>query len=162
MQELGRTIFESLSGPAVRAVMNARREAGRSGADAVEPEHLLLGLLAEDQRDWEPMFRRGQLGLPQEDLPLPPPFLSAELAAKLRQHLADLAKPGVPKPDAMDMPIAQASQRILIAAYERAEPSKIGLLHLLWAMISDHENSAGDLLKSNGMSVEQVEDAIRN
>ena len=42
-------MFNRFSFPARRAVMWARREAGRLGSEGIEPEDLLVGLLIEDQ-----------------------------------------------------------------------------------------------------------------
>jgi ATP-dependent Clp protease ATP-binding subunit ClpA len=159
-------MFEGFSIPARRVVFWARLEAGRSGSEMIEPEHLLLGLLAEDQGDWVRMMasRLGDRAVPpaQEAASSHEPFFSGERVEKLRRMLAESNTPGTPKPDAMDMPLAERSTRALIAAQERAGASMVGLVHVLWGLISDQENSISNLLESNGVTVEQVEDAIRS
>ncbi len=45
------TMFNRFSDPALRVIFWARGEAGRLGSEAIEPEHLLLGVLLEDQAD---------------------------------------------------------------------------------------------------------------
>ena len=150
-------MFERYSEPARRVVFWARAEAGRMGSQAIEPEHLLLGLLAEDQGD----SARAMAGHVQVRTPPPEPFFSAELAGKLRQAVAASTQPGQPKPEVVDMPVAEGTQRALIAAQERAGDSTVNLLHILSALISDPENSVRGLLKSNGVTVEQVNEAIR-
>ena len=154
-------MFEKYSGPARRVVFFARLEAGQSGSDKIEPKHLLLGLLAEDQREWAEMGKRfGDESI--GDVRDTPSFFSGERAENLRKVLADSQTARVAIPDSMDMPLAETSRRILLAAKERAGHSTVGLLHLLWGLISDEEDSVCVLLKLNGVTVEHVEDAIRN
>jgi hypothetical protein len=83
-----------------------------------------VGLLAEDQRDslqvMASRFGDNRAAIPQEVTPPSGPFFSAELAARLRQMLAESTNLGDPKPDAMDMLLAERSQRALAAAQGRA------------------------------------------
>jgi len=160
-------MFEHFTESARRSVFWARLEAGRLGSEAIEPEQLLLGFLMEDQGDSEQQITREQGDEPVRSIPIlardGPPFFSAELAAKLRQALADAAHPGKPKPDAVDMPVSEPCQRALIAAAEQhTEGSKTRLLHILWALTSDHETSVGNRLKAHGVTVAQVEHALRS
>jgi hypothetical protein len=60
----------------------------------------------------------------------------------------------------MDMPLAERSKRTLEAARERAGESIVGPPHVLWALISDGEGAVSDLLKANGVTIGQIEDAI--
>lgn len=156
-------MFESYSQPARRVVFWARAEAGRAGSEMIEPEHILLGLLAEDQRDWAQVMARhfgeGMVGIVEESTS-PLPFFSGERAGKLRQALAESANAGAPKPDTMDMPVAEGSQRVLVAAQERAGNATVGLVHILWGLMSE-EGSISHLLKLNGITIDQVDDAIR-
>jgi len=158
-------MFETFSEPARRVIFWARREAGQSGSEFIEPEHLLKGLLAEDQRDWAKFIPGGPgnagFGMVREATPPPQPFFSGELAEKLRERMAESAKPGTPKPESMDMPVAESSKRALQTARARAGESEVGLLHLLWALMSDEENSVSTLLKSTGVTVDKIDEAIR-
>ena len=158
-------MFDRFSEPARRVVFWARIEAGRVGAETIEPEHILRGLLAEDQGDWVKVMASGfeeqPFGVAHRG-PLPVPFFSGECAGKLRQVLANSASTGAAKADDVDMPLAERSQRAIESALEHAGRSTVGLLHILCALISDDENSVSHLLKTNGVSVEQVDNAIRN
>jgi len=159
-------MFEKFTHSAGRAVFWARLEAGRLGSVAIEPEHLLFGFLAEDQGDSEQRIAGDHGGEPVGRIAILArdglPFFSAELAAKLRQTLADAAHPGKSIPDTVDMPVSEPCRRALIAAAEQhTEQSKAHLLHILWALISDTEMPVRGLLKSNGVTVEQVENEIR-
>ena len=156
-------MFENFSIPARRIVFWARLEAGRSGSDLIEPEHFLIGLLTEDQADWRE--RASYLGVDRmkvKGASPSEPFFSGEVAEKLRQILAQSTPPGVPKPDALDMPLGEKSKRALIAAQERAGNSTVRMLHVLWGLMTDRESSVSHLLKSNGITVKQIEEAIEN
>ncbi len=152
-------MLENFSQPARRVLFWAHSEAGRS--EAIEPEHLLLGFIAEDQGESEQAAARHfgdkPIGILASD---GPPFFSAELAAKLRQAVAQWDKPGEPKPKHVDMPLAEASKRAILAAKEHAGAAQVRLLHILWALINE-DTPAANLLQSNGVTVEQVESAIQ-
>jgi hypothetical protein len=157
-------MFERFSRPALRVLFWARAEAGRLGSDWIEPEHLLLGVLAEDQRDWAraipTLAGERSIGFDADPTPSPAQFFTADSASKLRQILT--ASAGTPKPDAVDMPLAKRSKQVLAATAKRAEGGTIGLLHILWGLLSNADNSVSAGLKSVGVTVDQVEDAIRN
>jgi ATP-dependent Clp protease ATP-binding subunit ClpC len=148
------TIFNRFSEPARRVIFWARLEAGRLGAEAIEAEHLLLGLLTEDQ---------GYSVTPQHPrtAPWPEPFFSDETAGKLRMISGESIVPGAPKPPDVDMPLSKGAKRVLIAADHHVESAKIQLLHLLWALTSDGESAVGKLLNAQGITLEQVEAAIQ-
>src|ERR1700720_1598506 len=111
-------MFDRFSEPARRVVFWARIEAGRVGAEAIEPGHILGGLLAEDQGDWVKVMARGfgeqPLGIAPRG-PLPVPFFSGECSGKLRQMLAKSASTGAAIPDDVDMPLAERSQRAIVS-----------------------------------------------
>lgn len=136
-------MFEQFSEPARRAVFWARREAAHLGSETIEPEHLLLGLLLEDQSPREPAF------------------FSAEVAERLRRMVSASITPGPPKPDGVDMLVADGSKRALVTAKERAGESTVGLLHVLLALMSDPDSLAASVLKSEGVTAGQIEGAIR-
>jgi hypothetical protein len=71
------------------------------------------------------------------------------------------ASAGKPKLDAVDMPVAERSKQVLAATAKRAEGGTIGLLHILWGL-SEADNSVSDVLKSAGVIVDQIDNAIRS
>jgi len=158
-------MFERFTQSALRAVFWARGEASRLGSEAIEPEHLLAGFLIEDQGESQQRIADVRESQPVSSIPIlardGPSYFSAELAATLRLALAGAAPHREPTPDVVDMPVSEPCQRALIAARQHAGNSKTLLLHILWALIDDHENSVGNLLRSHGVSAEQVENAIR-
>jgi ATP-dependent Clp protease ATP-binding subunit ClpA len=156
-------MFDKFSESARRVVFWGRREAGRSGSEFIQPEHLLQGLLAEDQRDWVRAMGLIDETAAMQNVAAPSrPFFSAEQAGTLRQLMAKSESAAAPKPESIDMPLAPSAQRALEVAIETAGNSAVTLLHLLWALIRDEQSSVANLLKSIGITREQVEDAIRN
>jgi hypothetical protein len=158
-------MFEKFSEPARRALFWARLEAGRTGAGEIELEHLLAGWLVEDQGDWAQMAashfgEEKPRSVPNPDFP-PSRFVSSERAKAIRQVLVEWTITGVPKPHAADMPMGERAQRALVAANQHAGDSTVGLLHLLWGLLSDESSSISILMKSNGITAEQVDHAIR-
>jgi ATP-dependent Clp protease ATP-binding subunit ClpC len=157
-------MFERFSRPALRVLFWARAEAGRLGSDWIEPEHLLLGVLAEDQRDWMQAIPRlagkRSISVESDSTPAPAPFFTADCVSKLRQILS--ASAGRPKLDAVDMPLAKRSKQVLAATAQRADGRNIGLLHILWGLVSEADNSVSDVLKSVGVTVDQIDSAIRS
>ena len=155
-------MFQRMSPPARRVLFWARAEAGRLGSDWIEPEHLLLGLLAEDQRDWMksiPMVTgERNIGIENDPAPTPPPFFPAETAAMLRQILT--ASAGPPKADMVNMPLATRSQHVLVATAENAERHTITVLDILRGLMTD--TPVANVLTSVGVGIAQVDDAIRN
>ena len=76
-----------------------RREAGRSGSEFIQPEHLLQGLLAEDQRDWVRAMGLIDETAAMQNVAAPSrPFFSAEQAGTLRQLMAKSESAAAPTP----------------------------------------------------------------
>ena len=154
-------MFERFSRPALRVLFWARAEAGRLGSDWIEPEH--LGVLAEDQRDWAraipTLAGERSIGIEADPTPSPAQFFTADSASKLRQILT--ASAGKPKLDALDLPLAKRSKQVLAVTSQRAAEGIIGLLHILWGL-SDADNSVSAVLKSVGVTVDQIDNAIRS
>jgi hypothetical protein len=99
-------------------------------------------------------------GDPAVDSPADP-FFSAELAESLRQELTS-ANTGAPKSSSMDMPLTERSKWALIAAESHAGSAPVTLLHILWALASDNENSVSQFLMARDVRPEQIDVAIRN
>ena len=156
------SVFESFTQPAVRALFWARHEAGRSGSERIEPEHLLLGLLAEDQGDqlraMASYIGDQKIGILERENG---PFFTFGSAENLRHALARPTATGTPKADQVDMPVSERLQRTIRSAAEHAGDSKVTLLHILLALVSDSADPVSGLLKSNGVTPEQVIEAMR-
>jgi ATP-dependent Clp protease ATP-binding subunit ClpC len=148
------TMLNQFSEPARRVIFWARYEAGRLGSDAIEPEHLLLGLLLEDQGESVSPYCPATARRPEL-------FFSGEITGKLRLMLSESIVPGDPKPTNLDMPVARKARLVLIAAGQRAGTAKVQMVHILWALTSDGANAVGKLLNAHGITMEQVEAAIQ-
>jgi hypothetical protein len=89
-------------------------------------------------------------------------LFSGGVTEKLCHTLSESRPRGVTKPDARGMPLGKTSIRALEAAQERAGSSTIRLLHILWGLATDRENSVSELLNLDGVTVKQIEDAIQD
>jgi hypothetical protein len=142
-------------------------EAGRAGADEIAPEHLLLGVLTVDQDEpgrktielQEAIDRRG----PQlTELPQPVPlFFTGETAVKLRQAVTDITPSGEPVPDSADMHLAPDAKWVLDTLTDAFTYPRVDLPHVLRGLLDDKESFVGHLLEENGITVEQIDAAIR-
>lgn len=154
-------MFERFTGPARRVLFWARLEAGQRGSDCIDPEHLLLGVLAEDQRDWlksiPALTGERNIGVEYDPTPAPAQFFTAETAAILRQMLK--ASTGPPKADIVDMPVSERSDHVLAATAEYAGTRTVTVLHILRGLMDD--SAVGTVLASAGITIAQIDDAIR-
>jgi len=145
----------------------ARVEAARLGSETIEPEHLLLGFLAEDQRETEMRVseasgNRANAVKIEYEPDHGRSFLDIQAATELRRTLTESTKVDASKSGATGMPLAKSAKMALSAAQDNAGGSTIDRLHILWGLLRDQDSSVSSLLKSNGVTVEQVEAAIRN
>lgn len=152
-------MFERFTAPARRVLFWARAEAARLGSDWIEPEHFLLGVLAEDQREWE----RYSPPLPQQMMAMARAtaasyeFFSGETSVKLRELLTASAGPS--KTDVVDIPLARRSKQILADVGKRTAGGSITLLHILRGLMED--SAVGTTLASAGITLAQIDEAIQ-
>jgi len=143
---LARTImFEKYSEKTSRAIFFSRREAGESGATAIDTVHLLLGLLRED----EARFKR-LTGMP--DLST---MVRARLEARLRKQYR--------VPGSVDIPIANEYKEVLVQAADEASmlsSASIEPQHFLLAILRMKECLAANILMNTGLTYDSLRDAI--
>jgi hypothetical protein len=172
----GVAMFDTFSDRARRIVFFSRILAGRQGASAIEVEHLVEALVLEDQAEYPKMFEESNA--PETSrmaLPAHRPFLTAEAATEIRRGLEPLMpSKAKPLPTSMDMPLSEAVQRVLLAAYELSEelrgpakPSRIQVqhvepLHLVAAVLSENTSATAGILNQAGVASEAVIAAIKN
>ena len=138
-------MFEKYSEKASRAILFSRREAGESGATAIDTVHLLLGLLRED----EARFKR-LTGMPD---------LSTMVRARLEAPLRASIKVG----ESVDIPLANEYKEVLLQAADEARMSssaRIEPQHLLLAILRMKECLAANILVNIGLTYDAVRDAI--
>jgi hypothetical protein len=127
-----RGIFERYTEEARTAIFLARNEAGVLGSSVIEPEHLLLGLLKEDET---------LLYL------LPEPVLRNEMLQLLQRCDRKAA-------ESFDIPLSVLSKRALAYGAEEAERldhKMIGPAHLTLGLLRLEGCPATDLLRQHGL-----------
>jgi Clp amino terminal domain, pathogenicity island component len=133
-------MFERYTEPARRVIFYARQEASNYGADTINTEHLLLGLLREDPH----LFRV---------------FLSQEKLDELRNDLARRLQARPATSTSVDMPLAPDCNRVLSHASEEAErmrDEEIGTKHLLLGLLHESDSGAAQVLQQVGLKVTDV------
>jgi len=161
-------VFDRFSPSAGRAIFWARKEAGRLGEDAIGPEHLLLGILIEDQGASHAMMYEA-LGVAMSEAPrmaiMPEaplkPFFSGETATRLREGVVEQASMRHSLPDHVDMALTQEAKSVLSGLTQRHGEQNVNLLDLLRELFEERAGPVSALLLSNGITAEQVDAAIR-
>jgi ATP-dependent Clp protease ATP-binding subunit ClpA len=166
-------LLELYSLRARRIIFLTRRVAGRQGAAALEPEHLIEAFVLEDQG--EKPKKVGVFGsntVSDSDLqaylqqPQGPNrlFLAPETAAEILSRLELASVKSEPIPDSLDMPISPALGRTLksaMALKDELKQKNVEPLHLLAAELSQ-DSKAAQILKDVGLTTEQVIAAIES
>jgi ATP-dependent Clp protease ATP-binding subunit ClpC len=130
-------MFEKFTEKAKRVLFLARYEASRRGSELIGTEHLLLGLLQEEEEVTRELFRRSKVSV---DL------LRAELEALEGER--DKISTSV------EIPFGEATRRALDYAEEEAErmlESSVGAEHLLLGLMRVEDSAAARLLADRGL-----------
>ncbi len=139
-------MFERYTEKARRIVFFARYEASEFGSQAIETEHLLLGILREDK------------ALANRFLP------SNDSVASIRQRIRALTPARKKISTSVDLPLSHESKRVLAYSAEEAEKLKqrhIGPEHLLLGLLREEKCLAANLLQERGLSIEKVREDLR-
>jgi hypothetical protein len=139
-------MFERYTERARRVLFFARDEARRTGGDAIEAGHLLLGLLREASGMSARAFARAHVS-PDE----------------VRKALEGRAIVRERRRADGDLQFSDETRRILELAAEEADRllhNHIGTEHLLLGILRDPESLAGSILAERGMRVDAVSDDI--
>jgi ATP-dependent Clp protease ATP-binding subunit ClpA len=136
-------MFERYTERARRVIFFARYEASQFGALAIEAEHLLLGLLREDNQ-------LAHRVLPELHSPL----------AAIRSEIETRVGVGEKKvPTSVDLPLSPAAKRVLGRAQEESEwlhRPYIGTEHLLLGLLHEEESLAAEILREHGLRIERA------
>lgn len=138
-------MYERFNEKARRAVFFARYEASQFGSNAIEPEHMLLGLLHDE--DW--------LG---SDVPL-------KAGLEIRKRLESTIPRGVSISTSVDLPVSPTLQRILARAVEEAEElqcSTVDPTHILLAILQKEDSLAAKILNEQGLRYETCRQAVQS
>ena len=124
-----------------KAVFYAQEEAGKWGQNSVSPEHLLLGLVREDDN---------MAGRILDRLGVKPETVRKAVQARLRPGDGNMGK---------DMLLTPAAKKVVDGAYEEAKrlgDSYIGAEHLFLAMLREDFGIATEVLVELGVIPEGV------
>jgi uncharacterized protein YbbC (DUF1343 family) len=137
-------MFERYTEMARRVIFFARYEASVAGAEAIEPEHLLLGISREDRPLLGRFLPDGRRSIDQ-----------------LRHRLIQAVN-REPIPTSVEMPLSSESKRTLHYAHEesdRLHHRHIGTEHLLLGVLRE-PSRASQLLEDFGVNLEAVREAL--
>jgi ATP-dependent Clp protease ATP-binding subunit ClpC len=138
-------MFERYTTKARRVISRARYEVSQSGASAIETEHLLLGLLREDEALIAHFF---------------PKPSSMRL---IRQQIEERAVSGKKILTSVEVPLSNESQKVLTYAAEEAERKlrqQIGPEHLLLGLLREENSLAAQILYENGLRLRNVREGL--
>ncbi|HZE71605.1 MAG TPA: ATP-dependent Clp protease ATP-binding subunit [Pyrinomonadaceae bacterium] len=139
-------MFERYTEKARRVIFFARYEASQFGAPAIEPEHLLLGLMREDKTLTGRFFPRAQVSIES---------IRKEIEGRtlLRQKIST----------SVELPLAPETKRVLAYAHEesdRLQHRHIGTEHLLLGLLREERSMAAEILYERGLRLNAVRDEI--
>src|SRR2546421_10696374 len=139
-------MFERYTEKARRVIFFARYEASQFGAPAIEPEHLLLGLMREDKTLTGRFFPRAQVSIES---------IRKEIEGRtlLREKF----------PTSGELQWAPETKRFLASAHEesdRLQHRHIGTEHLLLGLLREDRSMAAEILYERGLRLNAVRDEI--
>src|SRR5881296_2650586 len=139
-------MFERYTEKARRVIFFARYEASQFGAPAIEPEHLLLGLMREDKTLTGRFFPRAQITIES---------IRREIEGRtlLRERI----------PTSVELPLAPETKRVLHYSHEesdRLQHRHIGTEHLLLGLLREERSMAAEILYERGLRLNAVRDEI--
>src|SRR5215813_12807124 len=139
-------MFERYTEKARRVIFFARYEASQFGAPAIEPEHLLLGLMREDKTLTGRFFPRAQVSIES---------IRKEIEGRtlLREKIST----------SVELPLAPETKHVLAYAHEesdRLQHRHIGTEHLLLGLLREERSMAAEILYERGLRLNAVRDEI--
>src|SRR3954469_3835954 len=139
-------MFERYTEKARRVIFFARYEASQFGAPAIEPEHLLLGLMREDKTLTGRFFPRAQVSIES---------IRKEIEGRtlLREKIST----------SVELPLAPETKRVLAFAHEesdRLQHRHIGTEHLLLGLLREERSMAAEILYDRGLRLNAVREEV--
>ncbi|MDQ3584648.1 MAG: ATP-dependent Clp protease ATP-binding subunit, partial [Acidobacteriota bacterium] len=139
-------MFERYTEKARRVIFFARYEASQFGAPAIEPEHLLLGLMREDKTLTARFLQRAHTSLEAIRK-------EVEGRATMRERI----------PTSVELPLAPETKRVLHHAHEesdRLQHRHIGTEHLLLGLLREERSMAAEILLERGLRLAAVREEV--
>src|SRR6476620_8563890 len=139
-------MFERYTEKARRVIFFARYEASQFGAPAIEPEHLLLGLMREDKTLTGRFFPRAQITIEA---------IRREIEGRtlLRERI----------PTSVELPLAPETKRVLHYSHEesdRLQDRHIGTEHLLLGLMREERSVAAQVLTDMGLRLDAIRESF--
>src|SRR5438045_6990864 len=139
-------MFERDTEKARRVIFFARYEASLMGAPAIEPEHLLLGLMREDKTLTGRFFPRASVNIEA---------IRKEIEGRtlLREKIST----------SVELPLAPETKRVLAYAHEesdRLQHRHIGTEHLLLGLLREERSMAAEILFERGLRLAAVREEV--
>jgi ATP-dependent Clp protease ATP-binding subunit ClpC len=138
-------MFERYTEKARRVIFFARYEASQFGSPSIETEHLLLGLLRED----DALTNR---------------FLRSHASTESIRKQIEARTPVREKvPTSVDMPLSEECKRVLVFAAEEAERlshKRIGTEHLLLGVLREDKSFAAQMLRERGLRLAALREEL--
>jgi ATPases with chaperone activity, ATP-binding subunit len=156
-------MFDSYSIRAKQVLFLARLESGARGAETLDLDDLLTGLIIEDQNVIPSAIARLGMDGQLMDSPEHYAFLPPDAAASVLANIHQSHPRSQPIPQSTDMPISSGLGEILAAASElrkELQSKEVTPLHLL-AVTMRGSHSGIQALRDVGITEEEVVNAIR-
>jgi hypothetical protein len=133
--------FDRYTPKARQALFFSRYAASQAGSAAIEPEHVLLGLVRAGQGLTGRIFERADLSLE---------YARAELAPTVARE---------PLPSSVEIPFGAETRQILGHTVEEADHllhHDIGIAHVLLGILREERTIATSILRRKGMRLDSV------
>jgi len=139
-------MFERYTEKARRVIFFARYEASQFGAQAIEAEHVLLGLLREDKQLTQRLFQSPTRTVDS---------IRKEIESRttLRQYVST----------SVDLPLSSSAKRVLTLAADESDRlghRHIGTEHLLLGILGEERSFAAQILYERGLRLARVREDI--
>jgi hypothetical protein len=141
-----RLMFDRFSETARRTLFFARYEIAELGGTAIEPEHILLGLLRADKGATPWLFARAGLSY-------------SVARSQVMERRGGREHPREHLPASIELPIDEPTQRVLNYAVEEADDlghQYINTEHLVLGLLREEESFAADILRRHEITMSEV------
>jgi ATP-dependent Clp protease ATP-binding subunit ClpC len=132
-------MFEDYTEKARRVIFFARHEASKLGGSTIEPHHLLLGLIREDQQLMTRFCN-----------------ITADILDHLRDRIEAATGPSEKLPASADMPLSSQTKDVLTCAADESQRLNhryIGTEHLLLGLLHVEHTTATEILIEQGVDL---------
>jgi ATP-dependent Clp protease ATP-binding subunit ClpC len=139
-------MFERYTEKARRVIFFARYEASQFCSQAIETEHILLGLLREDKQLMQRFFQSPQ-----------------QAVESIRKEIREHAGPGDKVPASVDLPLSSSANHALTFAAEESDRlghRHIGTEHLLLGILREEKSLAARVLYQRGLRLDRVREDV--